>query len=185
MSSFRGCVLMPDYSALSASSNRDATAARVATMEEMRPVARIANSISHPLVPIGRRPPCSAAAGKVATSAQIAPATRPHTSSSALSATTIMKRRLRLVADGAEQRQLAAPFEHVSQQHRGQADGAEQETQAAERLEGGEVGVLDTVEFRQPIRRPHGVGAEVARAFLDGVRDGGARSAGASTSSNR
>ena len=67
------------------------------------------------------------------------------------------------VADRAEQRELPAPLEHISQDDGTEADDADQQTEAAERLERREVRVLDRVELREPRRRRDGVGADVDR----------------------
>ena len=136
--------------------------------------------------PTGSRPPRSSAAGAMATSAQTAPTASPQPSSNSVLGEHDREQVDAAVADRAEQRQLAPPLEHVAQQHRGEADRAEQQPEAAERLERREVGVLDPVELRQPLGGRHRVGAEVAQALLDGRGDiGRAAPPARSTSRNR
>ena len=84
------------------------------------------------------------------------------------------------VADSGQQRQLAPPLEHVAQQHRRQADRAEQQTETAERLERRQIRVLDAVERREvlaglerrrrrrrsvPARSPDATSATVGRGL--------------------
>ena len=109
----------------------------------------------------------SARPGSVATSAAPVPIPRPSSSK---------QRRLRehqgphvarAVADRAQQRELAALLEGVADQDRPDAERPEQQAQAAERLERGDVGVLDAVEGRETGRRRLGVEAEVREARLE------------------
>ena len=118
-------------------------------------------------------PRSSAARGRPARSpparsrapAQTAPASRPPASSSAFSATTIIENmaaaRYPTAPSSASSR---LPLEHVAKQHRGEPDRAEQQPQAAERLERREIRVLDAMKLRQPFGRTGRVGAEVAPA---------------------
>ena len=163
------------YSALSAPTSGARIAALVAMTDDTSPAASTARSSSQPPAVSGSRAPRSIAAGRDATSALSAPAARPHPSRTAFSDRMMAKRCAAAVADGAQQRQLAAALEHVAQQDRGEPDGADQQPEPAKRLERREVGVLDGVELRQPLRGGHGVGAEVPGAV---ALDRGARPSG-------
>ena len=71
------------------------------------------------------------------------------------------------VADGAQQRQLAPPLQHVPEQHGRQPQRAEREAEPAEQLEGREVGVLDAVEAGEALGGGRGVEAEVGEALFE------------------
>ena len=60
--------------------------------------------------------------------------------------------RTRAEADGEQQGQFAAALEDVAQHDHAEADAAEQQAEAAENLEGAEVGVLHGVELREAAR---------------------------------
>ena len=72
-----------------------------------------------------------------------------------------------VVADGAHKRQLAAPLQHVAQQHRAEADRAEDEPQPAERLERRQVRVLHLVERIEPRARRDGIDTVVGQPVLE------------------
>ena len=123
-------------------------AARAAPPASRRPT--IAARPRTPQSAAARRRPSAAAgrraratAGAMPRARRRAPTARPQPSSSAFSASDDREEVAAAVADGAEQRQLAPPLEHVAQQHRREPDRAEQQPEAAERLERREVGVLD------------------------------------------
>ena len=56
-------------------------------------------------------------------------------------------------ANREQQRQFAAPLQHVSHHYHSESDAAEQQTQSAQNLEGGQIGVLHGVEGGQTLRR--------------------------------
>ena len=72
-----------------------------------------------------------------------------------------------VVADGAQQRELAPALGHVAEHHRGQAERPEQQAEAAERLERRQVGVLDAVERGQPLAGAHRVHPEIVELALE------------------
>ena len=109
-----------------------------------------------------RRPP-----GAIATSAHSVPTTRPVTSSRRFSPSTTVNRSSRPVADGAQERQFAAPLEHVAKHDRREPDRSDQQTQPAERLKRRQIGVLDGVERREPFGRERGIGAQVTGRIFD------------------
>ena len=127
-------------------------AALVAMTDDTSPAASTARSSSQPPVVSGMRAPRSNAAGAMATSALKAPAARPQPEQHRVLRQDDREQVPAPVADGAEQRQLAPPLEHVPQQDGGEADRADQQPQPAQRLERRQVGVLDGVELREPLR---------------------------------
>ena len=71
-----------------------------------------------------------------------------------------------------ERGELAAALEHVAQENDPQADGAQQEAQPAEGLEGGDVGVLDRLKARDALGRGGDVEAEPVETALQDLGDG-------------
>ena len=74
------------------------------------------------------------------------------------------------ITGGAEQRQLAPPFQDVARDDRGEADDAEHQAEAAQRLKRREVRVLDAMIRLQPTRRLLRVEAERLEAVFEGAR---------------
>ena len=66
---------------------------------------------------------------------------------------------------------LATPLQHVAQQHRGKADGSDEETQSSERFESREVGVLDSMKGGQAFGGRRDIKAVVRERRLERTRN--------------
>ena len=157
------------YSARSASSSGPVTAARVATAADRIPAAAMAasktsNPDSRPAAAArqpGRRHRDDRAAGAGG---------EPRHQQEQRLGPDHHRDVPRVVADGAQQRQLAPALEHVPEHHRGEPDRPEQQPEPAQRLERREVGVLDPVKRVEPLDRAHRVDAERLQILLDDLR---------------
>ena len=74
-----------------------------------------------------------------------------------------------------EQRQFAAPLQHIAQHHDAQPGAAEEEPQSTEHLEGAEICILHRVKCREPLRGGRGfepIVLQGPRQFRAHLRDG-------------
>src|SRR5262245_31413181 len=76
----------------------------------------------------------------------------------------------RVVPDRPQQSKLSPALQDVPQQHRCQAQGAQQQPQTTQRLKGRQVGVLDTMKARKPLSRWNGIKTEISELIFEDTR---------------
>ena len=75
-------------------------------------------------------------------------------------------------SDSLEEREFAAPFQHIAQHHNAEAEAPKQQAEAAERLEDCDVGVFDFVKMGKPPPRWNDLQPSIAQRSGKLVRNG-------------